>query len=711
MSHLQKCTQRAIEAIAQSRRQLDEQLAREKAERNKTLELGTFYLSKNVRKRMRDNGQSHLSHVDPSLLAAHAIPTIPTTTDRTKPRSSSGSRPKTGRGGGTLLPTVDPVPRYDAWIPVSVNYWAGKELNVEPYMPFLGDQDNECEAAFEVYEDMAGDAGKDLDVSDGELNDAGTFTPPRGDFERIRYYSMQQTRWREAIRDAILVVLQQFSRRDDAMWRILSQSLGLKNIARVKAIARIAGRRARELQELEGNRRYARIVSKQLAEVERNPYDDELPSDEGEERAATANVLKHFCFTCHTFACLQHAGTNVAPVVPIEDPEVTRREREIETNTAVPCSTECGLLPERKKNCDTSEPWSGSEILILREAVPIFGKVPCTLAVMVGSRSCAQVAVKLDDPIESEIADEEIRKARRPRRIASRSTANEDDRKDKPKKLNKTFVETDYVSTDQDFEPCEHKGPCVAEVCPCIRKGMYCETTCGCNTGRYGEGGPGEGIVWLAPSRSGQDSARPSICSNRHLGCSCTDGNCANSKCPCWEQYRACSPDFCGCDVTLLPNRYRMHERQCSNGPVTVGQHKRTIIGHSDVHGFGLFAAERFYKGDMVGTYSGQLIDTRLADMLGRIYDATNRTYIFNVTESLVIDGGLLGSKAKFINHTRPGGAENCGSRLVRVRGDAHVALFATRTVEAGDEFLFDYRFTGEVPEWARNERATKAKK
>ena len=158
--------------------------------------------------------------------------------------------------------------------------------------------------------------------------------------------------------------------------------------------------------------------------------------------------------------------------------------------------------------------------------------------------------------------------------------------------------------------------------------------------------------------------------------------------------------------------RSSSQKRRCRNIPITCVKHKRTFMGQSDVYGFGLFAGERFEEGDLVGIYSGQLIDARLADMIGRLYDATDRTYIFNVTESLVIDGGLLGSKAKFCNHTKPGAKENCASSsLVRVRGDAYVALFCKRAVKTGEEFLLGYRFTGEVPAWAKDNLRGKSKK
>ena len=83
--------------------------------------------------------------------------------------------------------------------------------------------------------------------------------------------------------------------------------------------------------------------------------------------------------------------------------------------------------------------------------------------------------------------------------------------------------------------------------------------------------------------------------------------------------------------------------------------------------------------------------------MIGRLYDETGRTNDVNVIESVIIDGGLIGSKSKFVNQTKPRTGENCGSRLVRVRCDAYVTLFCKRSVEQPGEFLFDNRFMGEV--------------
>lgn len=785
--HIEHCEQYARKTITKNLDAVKHYHGRQRQKRLKCVSNRDWYLSKKVRQRMRDNDQRDLTHIDPSVLSLHTIPEIPLVIERFgKSRTSPPSTSQTNdsqsqkliraRFGGLALTKFHAVPRYDAWIPVLVNYWVGKDLHLEPYMPFLGDQDDECETAFEVYEDMAGDAGKDAELSDGELNlETRKFVLPLGEEQRVQYFSMAQTRWREAMRKAIMAVLDRLETKDnvvkrrrsgikfidDQVWRVLSQALGVGNdIERVKAIARVAEERRQEKSQQKHQRKYNKKVIQEIDNLYKLPQDETLR--EVEDCSASTNVLKHFCFTCHTIPCAQHTGMDVEPVLPIEDDIAIQREQTIRDETAPPCSNSCGLkhvkrarLKKKKMNRQVNfvkgrkgnlvinfeddeddnlasngcndEPidltsdleWTAEEILLLRDSITIFGMDPCSLAVVIGSKTCAEVAVRLEDPIEADILHCELRRARAPRRTLGEKWRGKVAKGAKMDVVlgydQKTIVDVSdgsAAATDQDFEPCEHPGPCTVENnCSCAKKGLFCESTCGCNFGRYSQRGKTGGIVWVPPSEQSVTEKRAAVCENRHYGCSCTHGTCTGPQCPCWENYRACNPDFCECDVCCLPGHVSIAQRQCRNWPITVGTHKRTFIGKSEVHGFGLFAAERFEEGDLVGVYSGQLIDTRLADMIGRIYDATNRTYIFNMTETLVIDGGLLGSKAKFVNHTKPGARENCGSRLVRVRGDAYVALFAKRAVNAGEEFLFDYRFTGEVPAWAKDDKAGKSRK
>lgn len=698
VNHLRQCDLDAKRLVSEAFTNIDAFLKAEQQSRAECIANYDYILSPSVKARLRRAGERIQTGEDPSVASLNAVPV------RLVPRDA---RRKTI---GFPLPHATSLPRYDSWIPVQTNFWVGKELHLEPYMPFLGDQDVECEQAYEVFEDMAGDAGKDMDLSDGEVNKDGKLVLPAAESERIKYHTMSAGRWRAASREAILTVTDQFSETDETMWRILAQALGMKDLRRLKAVATKAKERRREITGRLRRRETERQNRMDVENLPDNLVVQTMPANE--EWSARLTPLKHFCFICHVFPCLQHT-VRVEPVLPIEDLETKKREKLLSEKRAEPCSKECFLRPLRRKSKGNVTEWSAEEILLLREAVPIFGLDPCSLAVVVGTRACFEVSVQLECPIEADIAAYEIEKARKPHRVEQKTKPETQGKKDKSKKSNKTFVDASGEAgyNDQDFVPCNHTGPCTAEVCSCVKMGMYCETTCGCNFGRYGEGGATGGVVWLPPSEDAVTKGEARECLNRHYGCLCESGHCSDTTCPCWDQNRACNPDLCECDCTVLPGHLPPGKRGCRNGPLTFAVHKRTYVGNSEIHGFGLFAGDRFEKGDLVGAYSGQLIDTRLADMIGRIYDATNRTYIFNVTESLVIDGGLLGSKAKFCNHTKPGHDENCASRLVRVRGDAYVALFCKRTVEPGEEFLFDYRFTGEVPAWAREERGKSSKK
>lgn len=654
--------------------------------------------------RLTDEEQQEYRSTDPALLALDAI-AMGAVSVRQK------SRPRSGDSIKVTMRKVHTPPRYDAWVPVRLNYWVGKDLHVEPYMPFLGDQDHDCELAFEVFEDMADDAGKRIDLSDGEVNSDGTIHLPRNDIDRVHYYSMPQAQWRAATRKAILAVLDQFKVYDETMWKILATALGINDIRRIKAVARVARERRADSVARSRRRKAQRAYNQALCELHDNPEDDSMPMDESWN--ASANPGKYFCLVCHIFQCPQH-DFNVDPIIPIEDEASSEREKLLQTGNAKICSKHCFLRDsasgkETEKWSQTDNEWSAEEILLLRESVPIFGLDPCSLAVVVGSRSCREVAKKLEDPLERDIALDEIRKAQKPNRVevkGQKKQLEDQDKKDLKKQAKTPAQSREATTIDQDYTPCYHNGPCNADNCSCVKLEMYCEPTCGCRCGQFTQNEETRTVVWTPPSQKSSRKPTPRRCKNRHYGCNCEKGNCNSPKCPCWDQNRACNPDLCGCDVTVLPQHTSTRRRRCRNVPTSIGAHKKTMIGKSDVHGFGLFAGERFETGDLVGVYSGQIIDTRLADMIGRLYDATDRTYIFNVTESLVIDGGLLGSKAKFVNHTRPGAKENCASRLVRVRGDAYVALFCKRPVDPGEEFLFDYRFTGEIPSWAKEDRS-----
>ncbi|KAI0564126.1 hypothetical protein FGB62_30g034 [Gracilaria domingensis] len=403
--------------------------------------------------------------VDPGLLALDAIVESSARVKRQVQRAQ-GRRAGRHNSIKVSMPFVPTPPKYDAWIPVKSNYWVGKELNLEPYMPFLGDQDQDCELSFEVFEDMAGGADKEIDLSDGEVTKEGKFRMPKDDVERVDYYSLAQMRWREGSRKAILAVLHQFIKFDDTMWRVLAVALGIQDLSRIKAIAKVAQKRKREhtLRIERRKQQVQKLISHNRAWNERSG--GELL--EQEESNSGSGFMKHYCLICHMFACPQHESFNVEPIIAIPDKRSMDREKALKTNAAEACSNDC-FLNKQLGAIDVDVEWSMDEIICMRECVPIFGLDPCSLALGVGSKSCRQVHEKLLDPLEADVARQELVKSRRTRRLDGRQS----DAMDKDKS-NEVIVEPyDPNSIDQDFSPCYHEGPCTQETCSCVKKGMH----------------------------------------------------------------------------------------------------------------------------------------------------------------------------------------------------------------------------------------------
>jgi hypothetical protein len=108
-------------------------------------------------------------------------------------------------------------------------------------------------------------------------------------------------------------------------------------------------------------------------------------------------------------------------------------------------------------------------------------------------------------------------------------------------------------------------------------------------------------------------------------------------------------------------------------------------VRHSPVHGYGVFAARRIPKGAAVIEYLGERVSHALVDE--RYEDkATDdgHTFLFTVDERTVIDAGVNGNEARFINHSCD---PNCESSIVRRR----VFIEAIRTIEPGEELSYDY--------------------
>jgi hypothetical protein len=108
-------------------------------------------------------------------------------------------------------------------------------------------------------------------------------------------------------------------------------------------------------------------------------------------------------------------------------------------------------------------------------------------------------------------------------------------------------------------------------------------------------------------------------------------------------------------------------------------------VRRSKIHGTGVFAARDIRKGTRICEYVGDRISHAEAD---RRYedkaDDDNHTFLFTVDNRIVIDGGVGGNDAKYINHS-------CDPNCETVIDDRRVFVEAIRAIPKGTELGYDY--------------------
>ena len=108
-------------------------------------------------------------------------------------------------------------------------------------------------------------------------------------------------------------------------------------------------------------------------------------------------------------------------------------------------------------------------------------------------------------------------------------------------------------------------------------------------------------------------------------------------------------------------------------------------VRDSPIHGKGVFAARRIPRGTRVIEYLGDRITHKQADDRYVDHDPNdNHTFLFIVDRHVVIDAGVGGNGARFINHSCDG---NCESIIQERR----VFIESARLIEKGEELGYDY--------------------
>jgi uncharacterized protein len=113
-------------------------------------------------------------------------------------------------------------------------------------------------------------------------------------------------------------------------------------------------------------------------------------------------------------------------------------------------------------------------------------------------------------------------------------------------------------------------------------------------------------------------------------------------------------------------------------------------VRRSKIHGNGVFALRRIRKGTRIVEYVGERVSHAEADRRYEDKPADdNHTFLFIVDARTVIDAGVDGNEARFINHS-------CDPNCETITENRRVFIEAIRTIQPGDELSYDYQIQRE---------------
>ena len=120
-----------------------------------------------------------------------------------------------------------------------------------------------------------------------------------------------------------------------------------------------------------------------------------------------------------------------------------------------------------------------------------------------------------------------------------------------------------------------------------------------------------------------------------------------------------------------------------SKSPTTGG--RRIQTRRSGVHGKGVFAAQDIAEGEALIEYKGELISWKEA-LRRHPHDPSqpNHTFYFHIDDERVIDGGVKGNAARWINHS-------CEPNCEADEHKGRIFIKALRNIAAGEELSYDY--------------------
>jgi hypothetical protein len=110
-------------------------------------------------------------------------------------------------------------------------------------------------------------------------------------------------------------------------------------------------------------------------------------------------------------------------------------------------------------------------------------------------------------------------------------------------------------------------------------------------------------------------------------------------------------------------------------------------VRSSAIQGLGAFATQRISKGTRIIEYVGERISTKEADARYDDHSPGSIVLLFVVDKRTVIDAGVGGNEARFINHS-------CGPNCEPVVAGRRIYIEAGPTIFPGEELTYDYSLT-----------------
>jgi hypothetical protein len=113
-------------------------------------------------------------------------------------------------------------------------------------------------------------------------------------------------------------------------------------------------------------------------------------------------------------------------------------------------------------------------------------------------------------------------------------------------------------------------------------------------------------------------------------------------------------------------------------------------VRRSPIHGTGVFATRAIPKGTRIVEYLGERVSHAEADRRYENKDVNdNHTFLFTVNSRIVIDAGVGGNEARWINHS-------CDPNCETVIENKRVFIEAARDIGPGEELAYDYMISRE---------------